>query len=387
MTARIRLLVGTKKGAFIYTADEDRSRWQIGKPIYTGWSVAHMAADCRDGAVHLYAAATHWAWGPSVAKSLDGGDSWDYRSTGLAFPQDSGKSITSVWQVQPGLGSEPGVVYAGVQPAGLFRSEDWGRTWAPVSGLNDHEQAPTWAGTGGGESCLNSIQIDPADPRHMWVAISAGGSYETRDAGASWALFSHTAIPTNERGRAFSTDIAKLFPDAPAPRRGDIDPLAIDEMHKMLLDPKDASELWTQSHVGVFRSADGGRTWQDVTGGLPSFHGFPIAISKKPPDAVYVVPLAFADLYDNFRVCDGQFAVYRSRDKGATWQALTEGLPGPHDYQSVYREGLDTDPETPGGVYVGTSNGEVYASMDAGDHWRRLPGTLPPILSVTAAAW
>jgi hypothetical protein len=151
----------------------------------------------------------------------------------------------------------------------------------------------------------------------------------------------------------------------------------------MRLDPKNPDRLWGQSHIGVFRSDMDAKNWQDMTHGLPSFHGFPIAVTRREPDAVFVVPLEFEAA--NFRVCRGQFAVYRTRDSGCTWERLTCGLPGPNDYQSVYREGLDTDGLEQEGVYVGTSNGEVYASADGGDHWQRLPGTLPPILSVTCA--
>jgi photosystem II stability/assembly factor-like uncharacterized protein len=383
--ARVRLLVGTKKAAFIYTADERRETWQVSDPIYTGWSVYHMAADTRGGDVRLYAAANHWAWGPSVAKSSDQGKTWDYRSSGLAFPKDSGKVTQNVWNVRPGLESEPGVVYAGTQPAGLFRSEDWGHTWAPVGGLNDGEYSARWSMSGGGDSCLHSIAIDPRDSKRVYVAVSSGGSYVTTDGGETWKIFSHAAIVRNQRGVEFTTEIAKLFPDAPRP--DDMDPLAIDEMHKLWIDPKHPDRLWTQTHVGVFRSDDRGATFEDVTSGLPSFHGFPIAVTRRAPDAAYVVPLAFAGVNDNFRVADGQFAVYRTRDLGKTWQATTNGLPGPHDYQSAYREGLDTDGQSPEGVYVGTSNGQVYGSTDGGDHWQRLPGTLPPILSVTCAAW
>jgi photosystem II stability/assembly factor-like uncharacterized protein len=385
MPARVRLLVGTKKAAFIYTADERRETWQLSDPIYTGWSVYHMSADLRGGDVRLYAAANHWAWGPSVAKSTDMGKTWDYRGSGLAFPKDKGAVIGNVWHVRPGLEREAGVVYAGTQPAALFRSEDWGHTWAPVDGLNSHASNTYWSGTGGGDSCVHSIEIDPRDAKRMYVAISSGGSFVTDDGGETWAMFSHAAIPTNERGRQFTTEISKLFPGAPRP--GDMDPLAIDEMHKMRLDPKDPQRMWAQTHVGVFRSDDAGATFEDVTPGLPSFHGFPIAITRRAPDAAYVVPLAFAGLYDNFRVCDGQFTVCRTRDGGATWQPLTVGLPGPHDYQSAYREALDTDGLAPEGVYVGTSNGQVYGSTDGGDRWQRLPGTLPPVLSVTCAVW
>ena len=151
----------------------------------------------------------------------------------------------------------------------------------------------------------------------------------------------------------------------------------------MRLDAKNRDRMWTQTHVGVFRSDDAGKTWKDVTQGLPSFHGFPIGVTRSGPDAAYVVPLEIEG--DNFRVCRGQFAVYRTRDGGGSWERLTEGLPGPDDYQSAYREAMDTDGLDPEGVYVGTSNGQVYGSTDGGDHWQRLPGTLPPILSVTCA--
>jgi hypothetical protein len=156
-------------------------------------------------------------------------------------------------------------------------------------------------------------------------------------------------------------------------------------MHKLAIDTKNPDRLWTQTHVGVFRSDDASATWEGVTEGLPSFHGFPIAVSRGAPDSTYVVPLEFER--DNFRVCNGQFNVYRTRDLGKSWQRLTDGLPGPGNYQSVYREGLATDGLDPEGVYAGTSNGMVYASADGGDHWQALPGMLPPILSVSCGVW
>lgn len=385
MTTSVRLLVGTRKAAFIYTSDARRQSWQLSDPIMTGWTFHHMAADLRGSAPRLYAAAQHWAWGPSVSRSDDLGKTWESRSPGLGFPKDMDKAVQNVWHIAPGHADEPGVVYAGTQPAGLFRSDDRGESWAPVDGLNRHETSARWSGAGGGDSCLHSIEVDPRDPKHVYVAISSGGSFESHDAGDTWRMFSHTAVPATPQARDFTEQIGKLFPDQPRPLPPDVDPLAIDEMHRMRLDPKDPDRIWAQTHVGVFRSDDAGATWHDVTEGLPSFHGFPIAVTRRAPDAAYVVPLAFAGLYDNFRVCDGQFAVYRTRDRGAAWQPLTDGLPGPHDYQSVYRNGMDTDGLDPEGVYVGTSNGAVYASTDAGDHWSRLPGTLPPILSVTAA--
>ncbi|MDA1002699.1 MAG: exo-alpha-sialidase [Chloroflexi bacterium] len=303
-----------------------------------------------------------------------------------------GISVGNVWHVQPGHAAQPGVVYAGTQPAGLFRSEDWGERWAPVETLNRHEYRQFWGEAGGGDSALHSIEFDPRDPNRMYVSISVGGSYVTHDGGESWQLCSHRVIATNPMAAQMEASARELAAAAGMPESAfepvlppGVDPAAANEMHKMRVDLKNPDRLWGQTHVGVFRSDDRAGTWHDVTVGLPSFHGFPIAISKRGEDAVFVVPLEFER--DNFRVCAGQFAVYRTRDSGASWQALTDGLPGPHDYQSVYRDGLDTDGLDPEGVYVGTSNGEIYASTNGGDRWQRLPGTLPPILGITAAAW
>ncbi|MCH7577422.1 MAG: hypothetical protein IH822_06465 [Chloroflexi bacterium] len=396
MATQVKLLVGTKKGAFIYTSDERRQKWEISDPILPGWTFHHLSADLRDTQPRFYAAANHWAWGRSVAKSTDLGKTWDYRSKGLAFPPDMKSpstrvpgewqntppgTIGNIWSVAPGHPSEPGVVFAGTQPAGLFRSEDWGHSWRPVEAINRHPYRQYWSGTGGGDSCIHSIQVDPRDPKRIYLCVGAGGSYQSKDNGESWELFSHNAIPTDPEARKLMSEIAAQAPAALPP---DKDPAGLDELHRMRLDPKNPNRIWGQAHWGVFRSDDSGATWEDVTHGLPSFHGFPIAVTHHQPDAAYVVPLDYGQ--DNFRVCPGQFAVYRTRDSGTTWQALTDGLPGPNDYQSVYREGLDTDGLDPEGVYVGTSNGQVYASADGGDHWQRLPGTLPPVLSVTCAA-
>jgi hypothetical protein len=388
MSTKAHVLVGTRKGAFIYTSDEKRDRWEIGDPIMPGWTVYHMATDPRGDHPRLYAAATHWAWGPSVGRSCDGGRTWEQRSPGLAFPQDMGVTLGSVWTIRPGHASQPGVVWAGTQPAGLFRSEDWGESWAPVDSINRHEYREFWNGSGGGDSCLHSIEIDPRDAQHMFVSISTGGTYESLDGGESWRISSHRVVATTPMAKKMEQDFYERFPDLAAEFEiklpPNVDPAAQDELHKLRIDVKNPDRLWGQSHIGVFRlDADSTSGWVDVTEGLPSFHGFPIAVTKRQPDAVYVVPLAFEE--DNFRVARGQLAVWRTRDAGATWEALTDGLPGPHDYQSVYREGLDVDGLDPEGVYVGTTNGQVYASNDRGDRWQRLPGTLPPVLSVTAA--
>lgn len=402
--SKVQVLVGTKKAGFIYTSDERRERWELSEAILPGWTFYNMTADLRSDPPRLYAAANHWAWGPSVAKSTDGGKTWDYRSEGLAFPPDMKSPATpppgapgewantppgaigSIWCVVPGHESEPGVVFAGTQPAGLFRSEDWGHSWRPVEAINRHPYRKYWSGTGGGDSCIHSIHVDPRDSKRIYLSVGAGGSYQSKDNGESWELFSHNAVATHPEAKKLIQQFIVEGMD-PSIDRGpwDKDPAGLNELHRMRVDLKNPDRIWGQAHWGVFRSDDSGATWADVTAGLPSFHGFPIAVTKRAPDAAYVVPLDYGQ--DNFRVCAGQFAVYRTRDAGANWERLTNGLPGPGDYQSVYREGLDTDGLESEGVYAGTSNGAVYASADGGDHWQRLPGTLPPVLSVTCAAW
>jgi photosystem II stability/assembly factor-like uncharacterized protein len=400
----VKILVGTKKGGFIYSSDEKRQKWDVSDPILPGWTFHHMSADTRNGAPRYYAAANHWAWGPSVAKSTDDGKNWDYTSENLKFPPDmkeykersgappgvpgdwdntAAGTIANVWNVQPGHDNEPGVVFAGTQPAGLFRSENWGRSWEPVQSINRHENRQYWSGTGGGDSCIHSIHVHPDDPKRMFLCVGAGGSYRSADGGESWEMITQNAVVSNPEGKKVLAQLMAEMPEMAADLPGDKDPAGLDELHRMRMDPKNPDRLWGQAHWGVFKSEDAGDNWSDVTVGLPSFHGFPIAVTRSGPDAVFVVPLDYGQ--DNFRVAPGQFAVYRTRDAGKSWERLTNGLPGPHDYQSAYREGLDTDTLEPAGVYVGTSNGEVYASADMGESWMRLPGTLPPILSVTAA--
>lgn len=399
MTDRVHILVGTKKGGFVYTSDSKRRSWELSDPILPGWTINSMSADLRDAQPRFYAAANHWAWGPSAAKSTDLKE-WDYRSQGLAFPPDMRSpsihpfgewnqakpgTIGNVWEVVPGHQSEPGVVYAATQPAGLFRSEDRGQSWTPIDPFNNHESRKYWSGTGGGDSCVHSVQVDPRDAKRIYACVSAGGSFKSNDGGETWQMFTHNAVPTSPEALKIIKELEGESPELlENTRPPDRDPAGLDELHLLAVDHKNPDRMWGQAHWGVFRSDDNGDTWTDVTKGLPSFHGFPIAVTKKDRDAAFVVPLDYGQ--DNFRVAPGQFAVYRTQDSGSTWEALTNGLPGPGDYQSVYREGLDTDALDSEGVYVGTSNGQVYASADCGDSWQRLPGTLPPVLSVTAVA-
>jgi len=381
---KTHVLVGTRKGAWIYTSDEKRAEWSISEPIMPGWTINHLAVDTRGSQPRLFAAANHWAWGPSIARSDDGGKTWEQRSPGLGFPKDMEITVEAVWHIEVGHADEPGVIYAGTQPAGLFKSTDSGESWEPVDSFNRSKYREFWGPTGSvGGSSLHSIQIDPRDPKRIYAAISSGGTHFSPDRGETWEIRSHGIVVSNAAAKTMMAKWEDAFPQPELPEG--VDPAALDEFHKLLLDPKQPDRLWGQSHVGVFRSNECGKSWLDVTEGLPSFHGFPIAVTRRNPDAVFVVPLAFEE--DNFRVVRGQFAVWRSMDQGASWQSLTHGLPGPNDFQSVYREAMDVDGHESEGVYVGTSNGEVYGSNDLGEHWMRMPGTLPPVLSVTAATF
>ena len=228
--------------------------------------------------------------------------------------------IGNIWNVQAGHASEPGVVYAGTQPAGLFRSEDWGRSWRPVESINRHENRKFWSGTGGGDSCIHSIHVHPDDAKRIFLCVGAGGSYKSADGGKTWELFSQNAIVTNSMGKKLLAELVQEMPEALPPGK---DPAAIDELHRMRLDPKNPDRIWGQAHFGAFRSDDAGATWTDVTEGLPSFHGFPIAVTHHDPDGVFVVPLDYGQ--DNFRVALGQFTRLSHRRRRQELAAAYEG--------------------------------------------------------------
>jgi hypothetical protein len=315
---QVKVLVGTRKGGWIYSSDSGRQRWEVSEPIMPGWTIYHMSADVRRDPPRLYAAANHWAWGPSVARSDDLGKTWEQRSPGLAFAQDVGLSVGNVWQVMPGHQSQPGVVYAGTQPAGLFKSEDWGDSWASVDSINRHEHRQFWTESGGGASALHSIEIDPRAASSFFVSIATGGTYFTSDGGQTWDYRNHAVFPTNKDALEMIKMFQERFPDLQPQVPPNVDPASANEFHKLKIDLKNPERLWGQAHIGVFRTDNGGDKWEDVTEGLPSFHGFPIAVTKRNPDAVFVVPLQFEE--DNFRVVPGQFAVWRSTTSGKTWE-------------------------------------------------------------------
>lgn len=353
MTARVELLIGTKKGAFILDSDGSRTNWRVRGPFCETWPIHHFV---RAGNGALYAAGGNAWYGPAVWRSDDGSASWQHSSAGLTYGDDQPK-ITTIWNLTPSNGT----LYAGVEPAGLFRSVDGGQTFSHVAGLREHPSQPAWE-PGNGGLCLHSIAPHPTDPKRLWVGISAVGTFETTDGGETWET----------RNRGVRAD----FIPGPTPEFGQC-------VHKLGLHPDRPETLYQQNHCGVYRSDDGGRRWVEITPGLPSEFGFPLALHPHDPATVYVIPLNGDDR--GRHMIDGRAAVWRSSDRGDSWQRLDDGLPQQHAYLGVLREAMATDSLEPAGVYFGTSTGQLFGSADAGDRWQLLADFLPPIWSVEAS--
>ncbi|HLF08050.1 MAG TPA: exo-alpha-sialidase [Dehalococcoidia bacterium] len=356
-TTAVQLLIGTKKGAFVAESDASRRRWRIRDPHLGGHQVMHMAFDPRSGI--LFAASGDPWFGSRVYRSWDFGHTWDEPAHGPAFPADVGRTLEKVWHVQPGRPQEPGVVYAGVEPAALFKSTDDGASWQFVEALERHPSRDRWAPSAGG-LCLHSIILDSQDLDRLYVAISAAGVFRSDDGGRTW-LAANTGLRTNF--------------ESPEPSYAEFGQC----VHKVVQHPEHPDRLYQQSHLGVYRSDDHAEHWTEVTAGLPSDWGHPMAVHPHEPDTIYVYPCI--SQMEHWPV-DGQMAVYRSRDGGATWERLTQGLPQRNAYLNAMREGMATDQLDPAGLYLGTNTGQLYYSADAGDSWRALPALFPPILSV-----
>lgn len=352
----VLLLVGTRKGLFRVTSSGGRAAWTLDGPLLAGWEVYHAVADPRDPA-RAWAAVRHEVWGAHLHRSDDGGRSWEQLAGRPTFPD--GRALEAVWHVAPGGGDEPGRLYAGVEPAALFASDDAGASWRLVAGLEDHPTRDRWQPAKGGMA-LHSIQVDPRNARRVYVAVSAGGCYRTDDGGTTWHAVNHGTR-------------AEFLPDD-RPEAGQC-------VHSLRLHPARPDRLYQQSHCGTYRSDDRGESWTEITGELPSDFGYVVGLDPSDPDRCWVVPEESSHMRST---CGGRMRLYETRDGGDGWTPRTSGLPQEHAYVSVLREALATDGLDPCGVYLGTSSGHLFVGPD-GRSWREVAAHLPRVLSVTAS--
>ena len=365
----VRLLAGTRKGAFVLTADGARRQWEVSGPHFAGWEVFHAKGSPADPNRLYVAQYTDW-FGQVIQRSDDGGRTWQAAGNDFAYDGEAGTHLwydgtphpwefKRVWHLEPSP-SDPDVVYAGVEDAALFRSTDGGRSWREVSALRRHPTGPQWQ-PGAGGLCLHTVLLDPRDPRRIYTAISAAGAFRSDDAGESWR-------PVN---RGLKSE--DMLPDAEAEVGHCV--------HRLAMHPARPDVLFMQKHWDVMRSDDAGESWREISGNLPSDFGFPIEVHAHEPETVYVVPIKSDALH---YPPDGRLRVYRSRTGGDEWEALTAGLPQRDCYVNVLRDAMCVDALDPCGVYFGTSGGQIYASADAGDTWMPIVRDLPPVLSVEA---
>jgi hypothetical protein len=363
---RIRVLIGTAKGAFIATADGDRRDWTVSDPLFGGWEVYHVAGSPLDPDLLWAAPSTGWH-GQVIQRSTDGGASWEAVGNEFAYRGETGThqwydgtphpwEFARVWVLAPSP-ADPEVVFAGVEDAGMFRSADGGRTWTELDALRTHSTAGTWQ-PGAGGLCLHTILIDPADVDRMYIAISAAGAFRTDDGGASW-------LPINAGLRS------EFLPDEDAEVGHCV--------HNLAFHPSRPDTVFMQKHWDVLRTDDAGGRWREISGDLPTDFGFAIEVDPNDRETVFVVPITSdAEHYP----LQGKLQVARSRTGGERWEMLTEGLPQAHFYGDVLRQATAVDAMDPCGVYVGTTDGAVYASPDGGDTWQPIVEHLPRVLSV-----
>jgi photosystem II stability/assembly factor-like uncharacterized protein len=348
---RHMLLVGTSKGAFLFDGDASRKSWSLRGPLCEGWPIHDLSVDPASGAI-LAAGGSPW-YGPAVFRSEDLGSTWTHSSEGLTYGDD-GPKIPTIWNVTAAHGS----IWAGVEPAGLFRSDDDGATWSHVSGLRDHPSRPGWQPGAGGLIC-HTIVPHPTDAARMWVAISAVGTFATEDDGATWEA--------RNRGVA-AVGGPDLYPET-----GQC-------VHKLVMAAGQPDRFYQQNHSGVYRSADAGRNWEDISEGLPSEFGFVMAAHPRDAGTGWVIPMSHPE--EGRLAPDGALAVWRTSDRGDSWERHGDGLPQENAFVGVLREALAVDRLDPVGVFFGTSTGQLYGSSDEGRTWDVVAANLPPIWSV-----
>jgi photosystem II stability/assembly factor-like uncharacterized protein len=364
--SKVRVLVGTRKGAFFLSADGKRKQWDISGPHFAGWEIYHVKGSPADPN-RLYASQSSGWFGQTMQRSNDGGQTWETVGNKFVYDGVPGThqwydgtphpwEFKRVWHLEPSL-TDPDTVYAGVEDAALFCTTDGGQTWQELSGLRRHGSGPRWQ-PGAGGMCLHTIILDPSVPGRIFIAISAAGAFRSDDAGETWQ-------PINRGLRS------EQIPE-PTAEVGHC-------VHRIAMHPSRPSVLFMQKHWDVMRSDDAGESWQEVSGNLPTDFGFVIDVHAHEPETIYVVPIKSDS--EHFPP-DGKLRVYRSRSGGNEWEALTKGLPQSNCYVNVLRDAMAIDSMDPCGVYFGTTGGQVYASADAGDSWEPIARDLPAVLSV-----
>ena len=362
----VRVLVGTRKGAFVLTSDGTRRDWKVDGPHFAGWEIYHVKGSPADPN-RLYASQSSGWFGQVMQRSDDGGATWNAVGNEFTYDGVPGThqwydgtphpwAFARVWHLEPSL-TDPDTVYAGVEDAALFRSTDGGASWDELSGLRTHGTGSSWQ-PGAGGMCLHTILLDPSDPQRIYTAISAAGAFRSDDAGTSWK-------PINKGLRS------EQLPDQDAEVGHCV--------HRLAMHPSRPNVLFMQKHWDVMRTDDAGESWREVSGNLPTDFGFPIDVHAHEPDTVYVVPIKSDS--QHFPI-DGKLQVYRSRSGGDEWEALTNGLPQSNCYVNVLRDAMAVDALDSCGVYFGTTGGQVYASPDGGDTWSAIVHDLPAVLSV-----
>jgi hypothetical protein len=386
----VRVLVGTRKGAFVLTSDGKREKWEVSGPHFAGWEMYHLKGSPADPN-RIYASQTSGWFGQIIQRSDDGGKTWfqpglapgEPTTTPDGMPKgesnkfaydvsaETGKPLTThmwydgtqhpwefkrVWHLEPSL-SDPNHVYAGVEDAALFESKDGGQSWQELAALRGHPTGAQWA-PGAGGMCLHSILLDPQNPQRIFIAISAAGSFRTDDGGKSWK-------PINQGLHS------QYIPD-PKAEVGHC-------VHHIAMHPQRPNVLFMQKHWDIMRSDDAGDSWREVSGNLPTDFGFPIDIHAHEPETIYVVPIKSDS--EHFPL-EGKLRVYRSRTGGNEWEELTNGLPQKDCYVNVLRDAMAVDSLDSCGIYFGTTGGQVYASRDSGDSWQAIVRDLPAVLSV-----
>jgi photosystem II stability/assembly factor-like uncharacterized protein len=385
--SQVRVLVGTRKGAFILTSDGKRDKWEVNGPLFTGWEIYHLKASPADPN-RIYASQTSSWFGQVIQRSNDGGKTWEAPGGDInpgqdAFPksasnkfvydtsESTGKPMTThqfydgkphpwefkrVWHLEPSL-TDPDTVYAGVEDAAIFKSTDGATSWHELAGLRGHGTGPQWQ-PGAGGMCLHTIILDPSDPKRMFIAISAAGAFRSDDGGVTW--------------RPINKGLQSQYIPNPTAEIGHC-------VHHIAMNPKKPGVLFMQKHWDVMRSDDAGEQWREISGNLPTDFGFVIDVHAHEPETIYVVPIKSDG--EHF-VHEAKLRVYRSRTGGNEWEALTKGLPQTNCYVNVLRDAMAVDELDSCGVYFGTTGGQVYASADAGDSWNPIVRDLPAVLSV-----